>query len=269
MNKKGKSTLENFKKILKVENYSEKTIEIYSHYLSKFIHSFDKSSLHITYIDIKEYLYNFNYSSIPQQNQIYSSLKLFCKFILNKKYIDKIFLQRPRGESRLPQVIDKEFLLNRISKIKNLKHKAIISLAFSVGLRVGEVINLKIADIDSKRMLIHVNQAKGKKDRVVPLSINILELLREYYKECFPKEYLFNGQKRLNYSASSCNSLVKKYLGEEYHFHLLRHSCFTALLESGTDLRVIQKIAGHKSSKTTEIYTHVSTNLLSKVNLPI
>ena len=187
---------------------------------------------------------------------------------MNKKY-DKVLFQRPRKETHLPQIIDKEQLLSSISKIKNTKHKAIISIAYSVGLRVGEVINLKIENIDSKRMLIHIIQAKGRKDRDVPLSSKILELLRTYYKEYKPKEYLFNGQNSLQYSESSCNQIVKKYIGKSYHFHLLRHSCFTHLTENGTDSRIIQKIAGHKNIKTTEGYMHVSTNLLKKVQLPL
>lgn len=142
-------------------------------------------------------------------------------------------------------------------------------LAYSVGLRVSEVINLKITDIDSSRMIITIRQAKGKKDRVVPLSPNVLNVLREYFKEFKPKVFLFNGQFDPQYSATSCNAIVKQYLGNRYHFHLLRHSCFTNLLEGGTDLRIIQKIAGHASSKTTEIYTHVSTQLLHKVALPV
>lgn len=206
---------------------------------------------------------------MSKQNSVYSALKLFSKYILKIKFIDKVFLERPRAERRLPRVIEKEFLLNKLSKIKNIKHKAILSLAYSVGLRVSEVVNLRVVDIDSDRMLIHINQSKGNKDRVVPLSSNILNLLRKYYREYKPKEFLFNGQFSLQYSAGSCNQIVKKYLGDEYHFHLLRHSCFTAMLESGIDLRIIQKIAGHSSSKTTEIYTHVSADLLNKVQLPI
>ena len=118
-------------------------------------------------------------------------------------------------------------------------------------------------------MIINIKNGKGKKDRIVPLSETLLFLLREYFKEYRPTEYLFNGQNSLQYSSGSCNQIVKKYLGKDYHFHLLRHSCFTHLLENGTDLRIIQKLAGHSSSKTTEIYTHVSTNILNKINLPI
>jgi site-specific recombinase XerD len=134
---------------------------------------------------------------------------------------------------------------------------------------VSEVVNLRIEDIDSKRMIIYIKNAKGKKDRIVPLSQTVLNLMRQYWKEYKPKEYLFNGQSGGKYSIQSCQKIYKKYIDEGSSIHTLRHSSFTNLLESGTDLRIIQKIAGHSSSKTTEIYTHVSNQLLSKVNLPI
>jgi site-specific recombinase XerD len=145
----------------------------------------------------------------------------------------------------------------------------ILTLTYSVGLRVSEVVNLKIEDIDSKRMLIHIKNAKGKKDRIVPLSQKVLELLREYWKEYKPSIYLFNGQQSSQYSIGSCQKIYKKYIDQNSSIHTLRHSSFTNLLENGTDLRIIQKIAGHSSSKTTEIYTHISNNILGKVKLPI
>ena len=264
-----KIILEKYNKILKFKNYSKNTISIYNHYLKEFLISIDKSPSHIIFNDIKMYLEDYNYSSISKQNQIYSSLKLFSKFILNIKKLDKGFIGRPRNKKSLPQIIEKDFLLSQMSKIKNLKHKSIISLGYSVGLRVSEVINLELNDIDSKRMIIHIKNSKGNKNRIVPLTKNILQLLRKYFVEYKPKEYLFNGQNKLKYSTTSCNKIVKKYIGSDYHFHLLRHSCFTSLIENGTDIRIIQKLAGHKSIKTTEIYTHVSNDILTKINLPI
>lgn len=249
-------------------NYSNNTVKIYKHYITEFLIKQNKQVVHISSNDYSTYLSQYNFTSISQQNQVINALKFLYEKVLNKKY-QKIDFQRPRKEKKLPKVIDNEFLIKTINNIRNLKHKTIISLAYSTGTRVSEVVNLKITDIDSKRMIITIRQSKGNKDRIVPLSQTILQLLRDYYKKYKPKEYLFNGQDSLQYSARSCNQIVKKYLGEQYHFHLLRHSCFTKLLENGTDLRIIQKIAGHSNVKTTEIYTHVSNAVLNKVILPI
>jgi site-specific recombinase XerD len=250
-------------------NYSKRTSDNYLSHIRRFIERIgDKQIIHCNSTDFQSYLDNYKFTSVSQQNQIINSIRFLYKYGLDKKY-DKVSFKRPKSEKKLPKVIDGDFIKEQLSKIENLKHKTILSLTFSVGLRVSEVINLKIEDIDSKRMIIHIKNAKGRKDRIVPLSQNILQLLREYYKEYKPNTYLFNGQNNLKYSSGSCNKIVKRYLGEEYHIHQLRHSCFTNLLENGTDLRIIQKIAGHNNVKTTEIYTHVSNQLLSKINLPI
>jgi site-specific recombinase XerD len=205
---------------------------------------------------------------VSQQNQVINAIRFLYKFVLNKKY-DKVSFKRPKSEKKLPKVVDREFIINQLSKIKNIKHKMILTLTFSVGLRVSEIINIKIDDIDSKRMLVHIKNAKGRKDRIVPLSEKVLTLLEEYFIQYKPKEYLFNGQNSNQYSVGSCQAIYKKYIDSTGHIHTLRHSCFTNLLENGTDIRIIQKIAGHSNIKTTEIYTHVSNQVLSKVNLPI
>jgi site-specific recombinase XerD len=256
------------KQKLKYLNYSERTSDNYLLHINRFLTTVTICPSRLKAIDFQTYLDNYSFTSISQQNQVINAIRFLYKYGLEKKY-DKVSFKRPRSEKKLPQIIEKEFLLKKISEIQNLKHKAIISLAYSTGMRVSEVCNLKISDIDSKRMLITVRQAKGRKDRVVPLSENILKLLREYFLEFRPNEYLFNGQNSLRYSHRSCNQIVKKYLGEKYHFHLLRHSQATALLEAGTDLRIIQKVLGHKNVKTTEVYTHVSNSILQKINLPI
>lgn len=268
MNKKSKSTLEKFEKKLRFRNYSEQTIEIYISYASKFLSSYNKDVYHIPLKEAKSYLENYSYSSISQQNQIISSIKNLYKEVVGSK-LKTLKITRPRKNKTLPKVIDKEFLKNTILKVENLKHRSILMLGFSCGLRVSEVINLKIEHIQSERGLILVENAKGNKDRYVPLSEKLLKTLREYFKEYRPIDYLFNGQKSLKYSTTSCNAIVKKYLGNQYHFHQLRHSSFTTMLESGTDIRIIQRIAGHKNVKTTQIYTHVSSQFLSQVNMPM
>ena len=259
-----------FEEKLRYKYYSEKTIVLYISYLKAFLNeNYIKDPYQITLNQITTFLEKKKFTSVSQQNQYIGALKLFAKYILNKKQIHLSKIDRPRSEKKLPRVIDNDHIKIQLSKITNLKHKAILTLTYSVGLRVSEVVNLKIQDIDSQRMLIHIKNAKGKKDRMVPLSPTVLHLLREYYKEYKPVEYLFNGQKSNQYSIGSCQKIYKKYIDSSTSIHTLRHSSLTGLLENGTDLRIIQKIAGHSSSKTTEIYTHVSNQMLSKVNLVI
>jgi integrase/recombinase XerD len=256
------------KQKLKYLNYSERTINTYLSYIQKFLMNVNVEPSRLNSNDFQSYLDNYSFTSVSQQNQIINAIRFLYKFGLNKKY-DKVSFKRPKSEKKLPQVIDTKFILDQLSKIENIKHKTILTLTFSVGLRVSEIINIKIEDIDSKRMIIHIKNAKGRKDRLVPLSQNVLELLRKYYLEYKPVEYMFNGQNSNQYSIKSCQNIFKKYIDPNGHIHTLRHSCFTNLLENGVDLRIIQKIAGHSSSKTTEIYTHVSNQLLKKINLPI
>lgn len=259
-----------FEEKLRYKNYSESSIKLYVSYLSSFLSDENvKDPYGVTTQKIINFLEKKSYSSTSQQNQYIGCLKLFAKYILNKKDIHLSKIERPKSEKKLPQVIDHNHIIQQLSKIENIKHKSILTLTYSVGLRVSEVTNLRIEDIDSKRMLIHIKNAKGRKDRILPLSKTVLELLREYFKEFKPKEYLFNGQNSNQYSIQSCQKIYKKYIDENSSIHTLRHSSATNLLEKGTDLRIIQKILGHSSSKTTEIYTHVSNQILSKVDLPI
>jgi integrase/recombinase XerD len=256
------------KQKLKYYNYSDKTILNYLNYIKQFLNEINTPPSRLTSDDFRSYLDNYNFTSVSQQNQVINAIRFLYKEVLGKKY-DKVSFKRPRSEKKLPRVIDSNFILSKLGLIENLKHKAILTLTYSVGLRVSETVNLKITDIDSKRMLIHIKNAKGRSDRIVPLSQTVLELLRNYYKHYKPIEYLFNGQNSLQYSVGSCQKIYKKYIDTNSSIHTLRHSSATALLESGVDIRIIQKILGHSNVKTTEIYTHISNNLLSKVKLPV
>ena len=261
--------IEMYRNDLRLKNYSDNTIKNYSCQVEVFLKHFDNQFTEPSKINeqsIKNWLLQFKTRNA--MCHAISALKLFYTKTIKQPLKFK-YIEYPRSEKKLPQIIEKEYLLEQIAKIQNKKHKAIISLAYSTGMRVSEVCNLLISDIDSKRMIITIRQSKGRKDRIVALSEKILEILREYFKEYKPKEYLFNGQFELKYSHRSCNQIVKQYLGKEYHFHQLRHSNATALLEAGTDIRIIQKHLGHASSKTTEIYTHVSTATLQSMPLPI
>lgn len=261
--------VEMYRNELRLKNYSENTIKNYSCQVEIFLKHFGDQFTEPSKINeqsIKNWLLQFKTRNA--MCHAISALKLFYTKTIKQPLKFK-HIEYPRSEKKLPKIIEKEYLLDQIAKIQNKKHKAIISLAYSTGMRVSEVCNLLISDIDSKRMIITIRQSKGRKDRIVALTQKVLEILREYFKEYKPKEYLFNGQFELKYSHRSCNQIVKQYLGKEYHFHQLRHSNATALLEAGTDLRIIQKHLGHANSKTTEIYTHVSTATLQNMALPI
>jgi integrase/recombinase XerD len=183
------------------------------------------------------------------------------------------FIQRPRREKRLPNVLSKNEVKSILEAPTNLKHRAMLSLIYACGLRRSELLSLTKFDIDSKRMVVIIRMAKGKKDRIVPLSPKILSLLRDYYKSYNPKEFLFEGQGGGKYSEKSLENVFKQSLLKANNkkpvtLHWLRHSYATHLLESGTDLRYIQDLLGHKSSKTTEIYTHVSTKSIEHIKSP-
>lgn len=262
--------LEIYRQKLRYKNYSPRTIETYSCYLEKFLVSENIADPYqVSLKIIKDYLYGGEYSSTSQQNQIIGSLKLFAKYILNKKNVHLDKIERPKRQKSLPKIIDGELLKEKILAIPNSKHKAILALGFSCALRVSEVINLKMEFIDRNRMLITIKNSKGCKDRIVKLSKDLLKILDEYYREHQPIEYLFNGQKSPQYSAGSCNKLMKKHIGPESHFHLLRHSGATMMHEGGLDIMTLSKLLGHNSVKTTQIYTHISNKTIHKINAPI
>lgn len=181
----------------------------------------------------------------------------------------------PKSDKKLPIVLSQDEIQKMFSVCTNLKHKAILCVLYSAGLRVSEIINLKISHIDSSRMIINIVQAKGKKDRQVPLNQSVLKLLREYFVVYKPKDYLFNGWKdEPQYSERSIGAIIKQLaekagISKRVYTHLIRHCTFTHMVENGTDINLIQRIAGHNNVKTTSIYCHISHNLISKINSPI
>lgn len=171
-------------------------------------------------------------------------------------------------------MLSKEEVLAIIRHTNNIKHQCIVSLLYSAGLRRGELLNLKLTDVDSERMLIRVENGKGGKDRYTLLSKMLLQDLRQYYRIWKPKEYLFEGQSGGKYSGRSVGQLLAQAaqragIRKRVTPHMLRHSFATHLLENGTDLRYIQSLLGHSSSKTTEIYTHVAVNSFKSIKNPL
>jgi site-specific recombinase XerD len=183
-------------------------------------------------------------------------------------------IDRPREEKTLPVVLSEQEIGDLLRITENIKHKTILMLCYSAGLRLSELIQVRISDIDSKRMQIRVEQGKGKKDRYTLLSSKLLELLRIYYKQYRPKTWLFEGAEGAQYSTRSIQSIMRESckkagIKKKVSVHTLRHSFATHLLENGTDLRYIQALLGHASSKTTEIYTHITTKGFDQIKSPL
>ena len=190
---------------------------------------------------------------------------------------EKIFsegIPRPKKRSSLPKVISKSDIAKIFAQLENPKHLLIVKLCYGMGLRVSEIVNLKITSIDSKRMLVHIEAAKGKKDRYVTLPSSILDDLRNYYRTYKPKIYLFEGQHGGQYAVRSVQAVFKKAIqkakiNKSVGIHGLRHSYATHLLECGTDMVFIQKLLGHKDIKTTLIYAKVSGRQLGNIKSPL
>jgi integrase/recombinase XerD len=210
------------------------------------------------------------------ENHLHSrinAIKFYFEQVLRR---EKFFFEipRPKKPSLLPQVLDKADVKNMLKATENLKHKVMLKLCYGMGLRVSEVVTIKITHIDSKRMQVLVSQAKGKKDRYVNLPQSVLDELREYFKLYKPKEYLFEGANGGQYSIRSVQAVFKTAMqkaniNKKVGIHSLRHSFATHLMEQGTNLNFIQKLLGHNDIKTTMIYTHVSDSSISNVKSPL
>lgn len=265
-----------FKLWMEQKRYSPQTIKNYLGQLIQFLtYHQPKNFKELTVEDVERYNHKViieNGLSVSFQKGMVGAIKLFYSQAHNTK-MDLQKLQRPFTEHRLPEVLSKEEVQKIISATNNIKHKALLSLTYACGMRRGEVLNLKIKDLDSQRKLIRIAQAKGKKDRYVPFGSKLRDLLAEYYKQYKPKVYLFEGQYEQKYGERSFE-LVLKYclkktsIKKKVTLHTLRHSFATHLLEAGTDIRYIQELLGHSNPKTTMIYTHVSSKKLSEIQSP-
>lgn len=269
--------LDDFVQLMQIKRYSYSTIASYKNAILKIINAFPNSDIsELSKRQIEEFI-NFQVThqqiSRAYQKQLLGALKLFYNDFFGKNY-NLFYLYPDRREYKIPEILSMDEVKLLIDNIANIKHKAIISCLYSAGLRLEEVLNLKIEDIDSKNMLIKIHSGKGNKDRNVVLSEKLLSILRKYYKSHKPKEFLFEGQSGGKYSASSVQSIMKQALknagiNRRATPHTLRHSYASHLLESGTDIRVIQEILGHNSIKTTQIYTHITVHNIKSVKSPL
>lgn len=261
---------------LEYKRYSKNTAKTYISCFEKFMnHFYEHDLIELTEREIQSYLDQKAKAGVStsQLNQILNSIKFYYEVVLempNRFYS----IPRPFVEKKLPKVLSKKEVNQIIDATNNIKHRCILSLLYSSGLRRQELLNLKIEDINSERMTILVRSGKGKKDRQTILSPKVLEDLRLYYKQWKPQTYLFEGVKNGQpYSRASVANLLKNAtsragIHKKVTPHMLRHSFATHLLEAGTDLRYIQTLLGHNSSRTTEIYTEVSNHHLQKIKSP-
>ncbi|MGS0526475.1 site-specific tyrosine recombinase/integron integrase [Zobellia nedashkovskayae] len=261
---------------LELRKYANNTVKTYVTSFETFINYYNtKDLISINESDVRDYILKLIQENKSNSfiNSAINSIKFYYESVLgmpNRFYE----IERPRKEKKLPKVLSKEDVLSIIAHTNNLKHKCIVSLLYSSGIRRNELVNLKITDIDSKRMLIRIEAAKGNKDRYTLLSHSLLKDLREYYKQYKPENYIVEGLYGKQYSGQSIGKVVsnaaeKAGIKVAVTPHMLRHSFATHLLEAGVDLRQIQVLLGHSSSKTTEIYTHVATTTFKKIKNPL
>jgi len=271
-----KSCPEAYYQKLEIKKYSLNTAKSYITMFEGYINYYKNVDLLVlSESDVRNYL-----SHLVRINKSNSFINLTINAI--KFYYEIVMgmpnrfysIERPLKENKLPVVLSREEVARMLGKLKNSKHNCMVALMYSSGLRISELLNLKIKDIDSDRMVIHVVGAKGNKDRYTLLSKSLLKGLRKYFLIYRPKEYLFEGPMGTRYSQSSVQRIVKRSaqsagIRKRVSPHTLRHSFATHLLENGTDLRYIQNLLGHNSSRTTEIYTHVAVNVIKAIESPL
>jgi site-specific recombinase XerD len=271
-----KPLIHSFVKWMAQKRYSINTITTYkSMVITFFKYHNTKAVIEITKEDIIDFNINYilaNNFSYTYQNQLVNAIKLFYKQITSST-LDLDQLDRPKKAKRLPEVLSLDEVKELLTLVSNTKHKALLSLLYSCGLRIGEALSLKLNSVDFNRLLIHVKSGKGRKDRFVPLSTTMVNLLQRYYAEYKPKDYVFEGRDNAAYSPVSARQVLKRAVKQtaiqkSITLHTLRHSYATHLLENGTDIRFIQELLGHKNPKTTMLYTHISTTSLEKIKNP-
>lgn len=267
--------IEQFRKDLELKNYSQSSIGNYVSQVKLFLWQHNGKFTDASRINetaIKDWL--LESKSVNGRKHKLSALKLFYRLTINQQMKLK-YIEYPRSERKLPIVLSQEEIQKMFDVCENTKHKVILALLYSVGLRISELINLKWGHIDRSRMIINIIRGKGNKDRQVMLSANLIPLLEMYYKEYHSVVYVLNGQGDLaQYSKRSVAEVLKQLatkagIDKRMYPHLIRHCTGTHLVENGTDVKLIQKLFGHNSSRTTDLYTHISHNIISRINSPL
>ena len=272
-----RTLLNNFYLYLKGKRYSKSTIQTYTFFVADFVNFHTETALEeLTNRSVEVFIEKVfipRKYSISSQRQFISALKVFTVFYPHTK-INDLQLERPKKSRILPNVLSQEEVLRIVQVTKNLKHRAIIVLLYSCGLRIGEITSLQLKNIDVERRQVKVVSGKGRKDRFVVLASSFLPLLMNYLTTYVPKVYFIEGPEGERYSESS----IRKFLGKSVSLakvtkkvtpHTLRHSYATHLLENGVGLRHIQELLGHAKPETTMIYTHVAKKDLLEIKSPL
>jgi len=277
LSEKGKADVEKYRRWMEANRYPESTVLTYTSMMEKFLKFVSpKEAEECTSDDLNRMIEEVilpRSLSHSFQNQMISSVKKFYSTVY-RKVIDPGSLTRPRPIHRLPNALSKEEVKLIINALTNEKHRVMLSLTYACGLRRSELLHLLPSDIERSRNLLRIRQSKGFRDRIVPLSDRTIEMVSTYMQRYKPERFIFEGQVRGEpYSPASLEKVLKSAcekarIGKPVTLHWLRHSYATHLLESGTDLRYIQELLGHKSSRTTEIYTHVTTKSIQKIRSP-
>lgn len=269
-NQNKEAAIKKLKELCILKGYSKETFKAYNYNIQRYLTFLQKTSLNPNNESVKSYLLTQKTSTNTSRLQ-YASLRFYFKEILKRPFTTE---QVPikKKEKQLPKVISKNKIKLIINSTKNLKHKIIIALLYSTGIRLNELINLKRIDIDFEKNLVIIRKGKGKKDRITIISKNLrLDLLKYYSNNIFKTEYIFEGRKG-KYTKKSVQAVLKqagKKINQNLTPHMLRHSFATHLLEEGTDIRYIQALLGHSDLKTTQIYTKVASTKLQNIKNPL
>ena len=255
----------------RLHGFSRQTIKSYAFHIGDFLNYCGRCSLNLSNSSVKSYLLSLNNLSNSSMRLKYASISFFFREILKRPFN---FEEIPivKKEDKLPKVISVEKIKEMIVACGNIKHRLIVKLFYSSGVRLSELLELKREDIDFDRNVIFIRSGKGKKDRISILSDSLKDDLLKYYSKMrFKTDYIFEGRKG-KYSKKSVQKVFERLggkIGLKIHPHMLRHSFATHLLETGTDIRYIQKLLGHSDVSTTEIYTHVSNNKIENIKSPL
>ncbi|MCX8159204.1 MAG: tyrosine-type recombinase/integrase [Candidatus Pacearchaeota archaeon] len=262
-------SVEKLKTELKLRGFSQLTIRNYSFFVEKFLQKTNKKEEEIMQEDAKKYLAEiFDSKSKNTIMLACASLKFYFKEILKKDFAD---IKMPKKDNKLPEVLTKEEVKKLIDSSDNEKSRLIISMLYSSGLRVSELVNLKVEDLNLKERVGWVRKGKGAKDRVFVISENLARDLESFLKDK-NFQYVFSKEKPLttrNIQKIIKGTKIRAGITKRVTPHTLRHSFATHLLEHGTDIRVIQTLLGHSSLNTTQVYTHVSSEQLKKIANPL